>query len=698
MAGKSTVDATVHQSLNQSKTQPFFHKYASYLVRSATKRRDTMHVSQPDFRSDTAKLPNANASTEPNLLPMTDRSAPGWMQVFSLVFASASGLCILVIATMAVFLQNLVIDRGTLIVAPLLLAVGLVPVLATLIFDWVHVRSVAGYRSFRERWTVQGRAAVAVMVCLVLSVVHPLMGLGIVISGGLGALFYSTLRYFGQRERYWDFDPAEAISILAGRDGTGFRLAETEPSENALSAWGTQVLPWFGALVAMATNSWLVASEVIAPSTFAAGTLITLWAAQELVQFLRLRYSSISGNEQAQPEVTLLPMEQDATETSGLLVSNLCVQGISEQARVKDLSLCIESGRIALIGGESGAGKTTLLQAIIDPASLEDMRVQGRVMLNGGNLWHRRARATAVPAVLVGHHPLLLPASGAENLACFNDDHALDRGKRILESLLFSALAADQVCSTQNAQHLPQGQKKALALARAFLLSPSLYLLDRPEDGLTEKQIVALSDRLRQESRMGRTIVMTTEHRLLAELADDMIILQEGRIIDHGTAEEIRQGQMAGWARFVGARNIDTLENLERWVRAQFLRNGDEANQRKVTKAAAELLALSCQTASDLTAQTLRFSLKHYEGYCLIRLIDDDPALNNAQLQLAERALADESPNKARLQPLAAAMKESLAIETGLDGDRRFVELRIATHDPRKSSMLEGRPDVAAYL
>lgn len=655
-----------------------------------------MHASQSDVRSDTAPLPKPNASTEPSLLPMTDRSAPGWMRVFSLVFTSGSGLCIVVIATMAVFFQNLVIDRGTLIVAPLLLAVGLVPVLATLIFEAVHVRSVAGYRSFRESWMLQGRAAVAVIVGIVLFVVHPLMGAGIAVSGGLGALFYSALRYLGRQERYWDFNSAEAISILAGRDVTGFRLAETEPSEHALAAWGTQVLPWFGALVAMATNSWLVAREVIAPSTFAAGALITLWAAQELVQHFRRRYSGFSVNGRTQAEVSVLPMDQDANETNGLFVSGLCVHGRSDQARLKDLTFSITPGHIALIGGESGSGKTTLLEAIIDPASLEDMQVQGRVMLNGGNLWHRRARATAVPAVLVGHHPLLLPASGAENLACFNDDYALDRGRRILESLLFSALASDQVCSTQNAQHLPQGRKKALALARALLLAPSLYLLDRPEDGLTEKQIVALSDRLRQESRMGRTIVMATEHRLLAELADDIIILQDGRIIDHGTAEEIRQGQMAGWVRFVGARNVDTLDNLESWVRSQFLRNGDEANQRKVTKAAAELLAFSCQTASDLTAQTLRFSLKHYEGYCNLRLIDDDPPLNNAQLQLAERALADENTNKVRLQPLAAAMKESLAFETGLDGDRRFVELRIATYDPRKSSVLEGRSDVAA--
>lgn len=655
-----------------------------------------MPLDQPRDGSDQRALMMAGTGPDHNLLPMTDRSAPRWMRVFSLVFAISSGLCILAIATMSVFFQTLVIDQGTLIIAPLLFAVGLVPVIAAMILDWVHVRAVAGYRGFRERWSVQGRAATALLVCLVLGIVHPLMSAGIIASCLLASGLYAGLRHLGQRERYWDFDPAEAVSILAGRDEVGFNLAATEPREHALASWGTQVLPWVGALVALATNSWLVAREVIAPSTFAAGTLITLWAAQELIAELRRRGALRSETNETETEVVQLPIDLDAVETNGLVVSNLSVRAATAEARVKDVTFSLAAGRIAVIGGESGSGKSSLLQAVVDPSAMQAMTVQGRAMLNGSNLWHRRSRATAVPAVLVGHIPLLLPASGAENLACFNDSHALDRGKRILESLLFSALAADQVCSAQNAQHLPQGQKKSLALARAFLLAPSLYLLDRPEDGLTEKQIVALCDRLRQETRMGRSVVMVTEHRLLAEMADDMILLQEGRIIDFGTAAEIRQGQLAGWARFVGARNVDTLDNLERWVRSHFLRNGDEANQRKVAKAAAELLALSCQTTGDMVAQTLRFAFKHYEGYCILRLIDDDVPLNSAQLQQAERSIADDSLNKARLHPLAAAMKESDAIETGLEGDRRFVELRISTYDPRKSSAAEGRTDVAA--
>ena len=636
------------------------------------------------------------AGPDLNILPMTDRSAPGWMRVFSMIFVVGSALCMLAIATMAVFFQNLVVDRGSLIVAPLLLAVGLVPVLAALILDWAHARAVAGYRAFRERWAVQGRAATAVMVCLMLGVVHPLLAAGTLVAGLLGAGFYAGLRHLGQRERYWDFDPSEAVSILAGRDGVGFTLAAAEPDEHALAAHGSQVLPWVGALVALATNSWLVAGEVIAPSTFAAGTLITLWASDALVAEFRRRAARVPATQQADAEIEQLPIAVDSAEVGGLAVAGLAVRGQSGEARVKDVALELAAGRIAVIGGESGSGKSTLLQALIDPSALQDTTVRGRVMLNGSNLWHRRAHATAVQAVLVGHQPLLLPASGAENLACFNDHHALDRGKRILESLLFSALATDQVCAAPNAQHLPHGQKKTLALARAFLLAPSLYLLDRPEDGLTEKQIVALCDRLRQESRMGRTTVMVTEHRLLAELADDMILLQEGRVIDFGTAAEIRQGQLAGWARFVGARSVDTLDNLERWIRSHFLRNGDEANQRKVAKAASELLALSCQTATDLTAQTLRFAFKHYEDYCVLRLIDDGSPLNSAQLQIAERSLADDATNTTRLQPLAAAMKESVGIESGMDGDRRFVELRISTYDPRKTTAVEVRRDVAA--
>ncbi|MGL6212142.1 MAG: ATP-binding cassette domain-containing protein, partial [Paracoccaceae bacterium] len=572
---------------------------------------------------------------------------------------------------------------------------GLVPVFAALVLDVAHARTIAGYRSAREVWAGKARAGVAAFICLILTFVHPLLGAGIVTAGVAAVAFHAALQQLGRRERLWDFNAAEAVSILAGRDAKGFSLASAEQTEHAVAHFSVQVLPWLGVMVTMAGSSWLIVREVLAPATLPAAALVTLWASEALVAEIRRSFGRSASGSLAEARVEQLAEDPDSAVFDGLVVAGISARAADKTPLLSDVALLVNPGRIAVVGGESGAGKSLLLRAIADPFALDELNLCGRATLNGYDLWHRRARETAVPAAFVGHEPLLLPASGADNLSCFHDHTALDRGKRILETLLFSTHAVNQTCAAPNANLLPAGRKRALALARAFLLAPSLYLLDRPEDGLTEKQVVALCDRLKQEARMGRCILMITENRLLNDLADDLILLQDGRVVDFGAAADIRKGMLSGWARFVGARHVDTLDNLERWIRSHFLRNGDEGNRRKVAQAAGELLALSCQGLSEMETENLRFEFKHFEGHCILRLIDDGTAISSALIQQAENLKAESPSGRSRLPPLAVVMRECDGFETGVEDGRRVVELRIKTYDPRKSAAREVGSDVA---
>ena len=333
-----------------------------------------------------------------------------------------------------------------------------------------------------------------------------------------------------------------------------------------------------------------------------------------------------------------------------------------------------------------------LTRALIAPGDLSGLEVRGAVHMGGVDLWDRQAPATRAPAALVPATPLMLPSPGADNLAFFDRGAALDRGRRILEQLVFATDAVDKICAAPDATRLSASEQKALALARAFLLSPPLIILDRPEDGASEKLIAALAGRIRQEVRAGRSIVLATENRALLELCDKLLVLSDGRVVDIGPAEEIRARQSSGWFRFVGARALETEENLETWVRSHFRRDGDELNRRKACVIAAELLAYSCATAPPLTRQTLNVEFKHFEGHCLIRLIDRDLPVSSGVLERA-RTEATATEARGRLSPLATVLQIAADVEATVENDMRVITAKLVTYDPRKSG---GKPPTDA--
>ena len=179
-----------------------------------------------------------------------------------------------------------------------------------------------------------------------------------------------------------------------------------------------------------------------------------------------------------------------------------------------------------------------------------------------------------------------------------------------------------------------------------------------------------------------------TENRALLDLCDKLLVLQEGRVIDFGPSQEIRARQSSGWQRFVGSRSLDTEENLESWIRSHFLREGDEVNRRNACMVAAELLAFSCQNVAPLSHQTINFEFKHFEGHCLIKMIDRDIPVSSGVLQRAENdALADDGST--RLSPLAAVYKTCSKVEATVELDQRVLLVQLDTYDPRKSG---GKP------
>ncbi|KNG93414.1 ATP-binding cassette domain-containing protein [Pseudaestuariivita atlantica] len=632
-------------------------------------------------------------------MTMSDRGSPDWSRGISYLFTAVSSLSLLSVAILAVFLTDLVAMEGNRILAWLLGAAGIVPVLGALVMDMAHARALSGYRENRMANDRAARAAIGVLAALVLTMVHPLLAIGLAAGAVLGWLGLRGLHRFARKEPLWDFRPSEAVSILAGRDAYGHHLAETESDGYALWPSFRQTAIWTGVVITLAVSSWLAAKEIISVAAIGGVTLIALWSITAICDHAagrlarQTRVSRVATSVEARPPLDDLTPEQQA----GLLIRNLSVEDRSGRRLLSDIHVEIPPGTIMGVRGEAGAGKSIFLAALSDPHGMAGLSVRGFASLNDRDLWARRAEHEQVPCVHLPETPILLPASGAENLSCFHDGNLLDRGKRILEQLVFATDTVDEICATPDARLLPSTQRKSLAFARAFLLNPGLYLMDRPEDSASDKVIRALTARMIQEKRLGRSFIVATDDRTILECCDQLLVLQGGRVIEAGDAQEIRGRMSSGWTRMVAARSLESEDNLDRWIRSHFKRDGDEANRRKAALIASELLAFSCQSRSALEGQSVTFEFKHFEGHCILKLLDDDGPVTTAQLERA-REEVEQQVTGSRQSPLAMVIGQSMSVEAVMEGTQRAVIAKIATYDPRKGGNQQGNVDADQTL
>lgn len=626
---------------------------------------------------------NATGQTEATELNMMDRQAPIWGLGTSALLTAMTIAIVLGVSVATAFLHRLVIVENELNAAFLIAGVVAIPTLSILFLEGLRHRSLSGFRYMREGVSVVHGGAIAVMILAFIATVHPLLVLPTLCTLALAAGGILVATHFARNEPMWDFQPEQALSFLSGRDEIGRDLAQTQDVEHPLVPSIHFVSIWMSVLLTYAVGSWLAARTILAIEALAAVVLITILAVDLLLRCLRefIKKSRLASVEAK--TVTMVSDEEDEPRnTYGIHVRGLSLTDRTGRALLSDVNFECLPGTITAVIGESGSGKSLLLQAMIDPFSLDQCDITGEVSANGHNLWDRRPDRQDIQAVRVGTDLALLPVSGAENLACFHEGALLERGKSILHQMVFSTDVVQEICQTPDATHLPGTYARCLAFARAFLLAPSLYLFDTPEIGMPEKQIGAFLNRLRQEMRFGRSAIVVTENRQLAEACDRIVVLQGGRIVDYGEADETRKRLGTGWRRFVGRRQLEIEDNLHSWIRSHFKRDGDEGNRRNVSMVASELLAFSCLSADEDRSSRLILELKHYQGFCKIRMVDDSDPISSASLQMAKEQAQANTPGKT-LPPLARLLKSSLEFDTHNTDAQRTIVVTVETYDPR---------------
>ena len=206
------------------------------------------------------------------------------------------------------------------------------------------------------------------------------------------------------------------------------------------------------------------------------------------------------------------------------------------QTLLGPLSLNLEGHRRTLIMGPNGAGKSLLMRlahGLLQPS-------RGQVQWPAGQ--PRQA--------MVFQRPVLLRRSALANLTYPLKINAVPRAKRRAlahEALEHFGLAA---VAKRPARVLSGGEQQRLALARAWLINPEVLFLDEPTAALDPAAIKAVEDAIADFHRRGTRIVMTSHDLHQARrLADEVIFLCNGRLVEHSKAETFFSAARSAEAR-----------------------------------------------------------------------------------------------------------------------------------------------------
>jgi phosphate transport system ATP-binding protein len=236
----------------------------------------------------------------------------------------------------------------------------------------------------------------------------------------------------------------------------------------------------------------------------------------------------------------------DATNDPLIQIQGLNVAYGSQRA-IRDVSVDIPAHQITAIIGPSGCGKTTLLRSISRLTELLDgVRVWGKILFDGQDVYAPGVDVTDVRKRigLLAQRPFPLPMSIYDNVAYGPRLYGVrQRGalNAIVEKELRAAGLWDEVKDRLSAPAtaLSIGQQQRLCLARGLAVEPDVLLCDEVTSALDPISAQRIEGRL-VELKSTYTIVLVTHVlRQARHLADYVIFMYLGELIEHGPAEEI---------------------------------------------------------------------------------------------------------------------------------------------------------------
>lgn len=329
--------------------------------------------------------------------------------------------------------------------------------------------------------------------------------------------------------------------------------ALTSPIIEVMSAVAVAVLFLIGAYIVIEQPTTIFGFTIGEP--LAAGTLLQLYvllvAAADPVRRLSNVYTRIQSGWAAadrifnyidkepkiQQNANAEPLEH---HTKDIEFRNVCFSYTPGQVLLEGIHLHIRHGEVIAIVGKNGCGKTSLLNLLprfYDPD-------HGSIFIDGQDIRAVNLRSLRKQIALVTQDSFLFDDTVLNNIAYAKPSATREE----VEAAAKKAQAHDFIVSDlgegyetmvgTGGQKLSGGQRQRICLARAFLANPSILILDEftnQNDPQAELDV----HRTLQEFRKGRTIFLITHRLHTLEIADRIVVLDEGRVAACGTHAEL---------------------------------------------------------------------------------------------------------------------------------------------------------------
>lgn len=207
---------------------------------------------------------------------------------------------------------------------------------------------------------------------------------------------------------------------------------------------------------------------------------------------------------------------------------------------LKDINIDINEGEVVVVIGPSGSGKSTFLRCL---NRLEDITA-GTVIVNGENISDKKININKArenigmvfqhfnlfPNMTVLGNIMLAPVE----LKKMTKEEARETGLKLLARVGLEEKA------DAYPQQLSGGQKQRVAIARALAMNPSIMLFDEPTSALDPEMVGEVLAVMQELAKAGMTMVVVTHEMGFArEVADRVIFMDGGYIIEEGTPEEV---------------------------------------------------------------------------------------------------------------------------------------------------------------